>query len=112
MTEESVRDNGIDTVVDGTDVVSVEGQDLDRLVRVTAADPPELIKNIRIAVAEGQAVLVAPDSLAPDHDEWIALAAAALLEGAAALETRNLRDARRLFDVRQAIASGGEDVEW
>ena len=82
------------------------------LERVGGADPTDLIATIRGAVAEGRRVLVAPDPLAADHDEWIALAAAALVEGAQAIETRHRRDARRLLDVRTAIVTGGEGIEW
>ena len=95
---------------DPPEIVGPADQDPDTFVRISARDDRELLTNTRRAAASGLAPLVAPDEFADERDEWIALAAAAIVEGAVALETRRAKDARRLLDMHRAIVTGGSEL--
>ncbi|MGI9607691.1 MAG: hypothetical protein ACR2P0_16295 [Acidimicrobiales bacterium] len=80
------------------------------LTRVDAGDASELAQAVAAAAAEGIAVMAAPDDLASDVDEWIALVSVLVVNGVAAIETGDPRRARRIFDTIDAIRAGSTEV--
>jgi len=96
---------------DTPEIVGYRSRDPSTVTRATGSNPEELLASVRSAVGSGLVVLIAPDELADTRDDWIALTAAAVIEGATAIETRNPRDARRLLDFHHAIVTGGAELE-
>ena len=79
-------------------------------VRVGGADATELLAEVRRRTEVRQEVVISPDGAADDMDDWLGIVAAAVVEGATAVETRHTREARRVLTVHRAIATGGEEL--
>ena len=92
------------------ELVAPDDLELSAVVLVGGSDAEQLLAEVREAVATGREVVVAPDSAAPDPDEWIALVSVSVVEGAAGVHTRYPREAQRILDVHRAILTGGSEV--
>lgn len=94
-------------------VVAPWAEEPEQWVRVEASSPTGLLDIVRAADSAAE-LLACPDPASTidgkiDDDLWVATASLLVAWGVGALETANVKSARRLFGMQDAINLAGED---